>query len=105
MERHDHSDAVSKLTRRASWQDFATALGLSKRELEIVEHLLALEDNDAAIAAALGISRHTVHTHLLRLYRKLGVNSRSQLVATVMVAYIDHAYPLSPTTPGMDSIP
>jgi DNA-binding CsgD family transcriptional regulator len=105
MEQHDHRQAISSLTRRRSWHDFATAIALSKRELEIVHHLLALEDNDAAIAAALGISRHTVHTHLLRLYRKLGVKSRCQLVATVTIAYIDHAYPSCPTDPGTDPLP
>ena len=37
-----------------------------------------------AIALELGISQHTVHTYLSRLYRKLGVTSRVQLVLSVL---------------------
>jgi DNA-binding CsgD family transcriptional regulator len=40
------------------------------------------------IADHLGISPHTVHTHIERLYRKVGVASRVSLVRRVFVEYL-----------------
>jgi DNA-binding CsgD family transcriptional regulator len=54
--------------------------------------MLAGLDDEQGLASSLGISRHTVHTHIERLYRKLRVNSRSQLIAAVFVAYATHAH-------------
>jgi DNA-binding CsgD family transcriptional regulator len=54
--------------------------------------MLAGIEDEQGLATSLGISRHTIHTHLERLYRKLRVNSRSQLIAAVFVAYVTHAY-------------
>ncbi|WP_343945586.1 helix-turn-helix transcriptional regulator, partial [Pseudonocardia zijingensis] len=36
--------------------------------------------NNAEVAAALFVSRKTVEAHLTRIYRKLGVRSRTELV-------------------------
>jgi hypothetical protein len=41
---------------------------------------------------ALGIPRHTVHTYLDRLYRKLGVNSRAQLISVLFAAYVEMSH-------------
>jgi hypothetical protein len=38
------------------------------------------------------ISRHTVHTYLDRLYRKLGVNSRAQLISVLFAAYVEMSH-------------
>jgi len=39
--------------------------------------------DDRQIAGRLFISPHTVKTHIKRIYEKLGVHSRAQLVATL----------------------
>ena len=43
---------------------------------------------DRAIASDLGVSVHTVRTHLERLFRKLGVHSRTGVAVAVLEAYI-----------------
>jgi DNA-binding NarL/FixJ family response regulator len=55
----------------------------SARELEILE-LAAQDIKTAEIARRLLISSSTVNTHLARVYRKLGVNSRTAAVAKVV---------------------
>jgi DNA-binding CsgD family transcriptional regulator len=57
--------------------------GLSKREQEIGALLVA---GYAAVnaAAVLGLSEHTVRTYVRRLYRKLGVSNRVELVRLYM---------------------
>lgn len=51
---------------------------LGKREREVLAGLLDGE-TEAAIAERLGISPHTVHTHVRTLYLKLGVHNRVDL--------------------------
>jgi DNA-binding CsgD family transcriptional regulator len=53
---------------------------LSRREQEILGWLRRGESN-TAIAAALDISPHTVKNHLQRIFRKIGVNNRTQAAA------------------------
>jgi DNA-binding CsgD family transcriptional regulator len=64
------------------WDRLAQALKLSPRETQIIRSILQ-DRKERAIAADLGISPHTVHAHLERLYHKLGVSSRVQLVVRV----------------------
>ena len=45
--------------------------------------------SETAIDRILGISQHTVHTHLERLHRKLNVTSRPQLIARIFATYVD----------------
>jgi DNA-binding NarL/FixJ family response regulator len=52
---------------------------LTPRESEVLEHLRA-GDSNAQIAAALHVSVETVRTHARRVYRKLGVRTRRELV-------------------------
>lgn len=54
---------------------------LSERELQIVAAIVAGHPNKG-IGAALGISQKTVEWYLARLFRRLGVQSRSELAAT-----------------------
>ncbi|MCK6212365.1 response regulator transcription factor [Georgenia sp. EYE_87] len=56
------------------------ATALTAREVEVLERL-ALGDSNEAIAAALFLSRATVKTHLVHIYDKLGVTSRTAAVA------------------------
>ena len=52
---------------------------LSPRQREIASQAIAGRD-DKTIAAALGISEHTVGNHLRAIYARLGVRKRSQLL-------------------------
>lgn len=55
------------------------ALGLSPREVEMLEALASGESNKE-IARRFGISPNTVKTHLARVYEKLDVQRRMQAV-------------------------
>lgn len=59
---------------RARWN------GLSRREEEILACLCRGATN-IDIAATLGVSPHTVKNHLQRIFRKIGVNNRTQAAA------------------------
>ena len=71
----------------ARWYAIGDFLHLSRRELEIV-HCLFDDLAEAAIARELSISPHTVHTHLERLYRKLGVTSRCGAILRVFAEHV-----------------
>jgi DNA-binding NarL/FixJ family response regulator len=68
---------------------------LSSREVELLERIVHGE-TEAVIAGRLGISPHTVRTHVKNIYRKLRVRSRA---AAVRLAYEKHLLhpPLGPT--------
>jgi DNA-binding CsgD family transcriptional regulator len=70
-----------------TWRLLTRSLRLSLREAQIV---LAIFDDEkeSAMASDLGISPHTVHTHIDRLYRKLSVSSRVALVLRIFVEYL-----------------
>jgi DNA-binding NarL/FixJ family response regulator len=53
---------------------------LSPREIEILQ-LVAYGSTTKEVADSLGISFHTVKTHLERIFEKLGANDRAQAVA------------------------
>jgi len=53
---------------------------LSERELEVLR-LLATGRSNAEMAAELFVEQSTVKTHLIHLYSKLGVHSRTKAVA------------------------
>ncbi len=66
-----------------AWEALKIELVLSPREVQIAQAILQ-DQKELAIAQKLGISHHTVHTHLERLYRKLRVNSRIELVVRLV---------------------
>lgn len=55
------------------------SLGISERELEVLEALAAGQSNKE-IARTLAISPNTVKTHIARLYAKLHVNGRVRAI-------------------------
>ena len=70
-----------------AWLDLAPKLRLSPRELQIVRGVFE-DHKEEVIAFELGISPHTVNTYFQRLYAKLGVSSRPQLILCVMQHYL-----------------
>ena len=71
----------------------AEVLGLMGRALDIVRLLLDGSDEQAA-ARTLGISRATVHTHLQRIYNRLGVHCRCDLALRVLTLILSCRPPL-----------
>jgi len=70
-----------------AWPLLARALRLSARELQIVQAVF--DDRDAAvIAASLGITSEAVFRHLQRIYIKLRIGSRAELIARVAAEYL-----------------
>jgi DNA-binding NarL/FixJ family response regulator len=62
---------------------------LSKREREILQKV-AVGSTTRQVATELGISPHTVKTHLERIFEKLGANDRAQAVAIAIRTGIVH---------------
>ena len=56
---------------------------LSKREREVVEHLADGLTN-REIGARMGLSQHTVKNYLLRIFDKLGVSNRVELLSLTL---------------------
>ena len=69
------------------WSSIARALGLSGRELDVVRCILDGRSEEST-ARALGISSHTVHTHIDRLHRKLQVGNRAELILRIFAEYV-----------------
>ncbi len=70
-----------------AWAEIAHSLKLSGRQLEIVRNIF---DNytEATIASNLRVSEHTIHSHLNRVFQKLHVNTRAQMVLRVMQEFL-----------------
>jgi DNA-binding CsgD family transcriptional regulator len=68
---------------RSSCPDSEPQIALSPREQEVVR-LVAKGHSNKAIAAVLEISPWTVSTHLRRVFAKLGVSSRAEMVACAL---------------------
>ena len=81
--RNDHSFLHDR-----EWQVIIDRLNCSPREIEIVQYVMS-DLKETAIASRLDISSHTVHTHMKRLYAKLGVASRVELILRVFREYAD----------------
>ena len=64
----------------AALRKAVTGDGLSPRETEVLR-LIALGHTSAEIAQKLNLSRRTVETHRARIHRKLGLDTRAQLVS------------------------
>jgi DNA-binding NarL/FixJ family response regulator len=74
---------------RTASPDEARATPLSKREREILQRV-ADGATTRQVASDLGISPHTVKTHLERIFEKLGANDRAQAVAIAIRTGIVH---------------
>ncbi|TDJ54060.1 MAG: response regulator transcription factor [Ignavibacteria bacterium] len=68
----------NKTEKKSDKQEF----DLTNREIEILQSIVQ-DDTEYAIAMNLGISGHTVRTHVKNIYRKLQVHSRGAVVKAV----------------------
>ena len=66
-----------------AWSEIAKALGITKREMQIIQGVF---DNltQKGIASRLNMNEHTVHTHLNRLFKKLNITTRTELVLRII---------------------
>jgi DNA-binding CsgD family transcriptional regulator len=71
--------SIQRATPARRAEVYCRAIGLSRRETQLVEHLVTGADTRST-ARALDISEHTVNDHLKSIFAKAGVNSRPQLV-------------------------
>jgi DNA-binding CsgD family transcriptional regulator len=69
------------------WLILFESLRLSPREAQVAQAIFD-DESEVAIADALALSTHTVHSYLERLYRKLQVNSRCGLVVRIFAEYV-----------------
>ncbi|MGZ8579589.1 MAG: LuxR C-terminal-related transcriptional regulator, partial [Actinomycetota bacterium] len=74
---------------QSAGSDEQRATPLSKREREILQKV-ADGSTTRQVATELGISPHTVKTHLERIFEKLGANDRAQAVAIAIRTGIVH---------------
>ena len=79
--------AIPDFLLEAEWEALLASLRLSTREGEIAAGIL-LGISTELIGERLGISTHTVHTHMERLFRKLGVRSRCEVAVRLFGSYV-----------------
>jgi DNA-binding CsgD family transcriptional regulator len=74
---------VRKHRLRHAVADPASLAGLSPQELQVAR-IAGRGQNNLEVAAALFVSRKTVEAHLTRVYRKLGIRSRTELARILL---------------------
>jgi DNA-binding CsgD family transcriptional regulator len=82
-----------------AWDDLQDRLRLSGRELQIIKAVFEGWP-ESAIAVHLGMSPHTVHTHMERLHHKLDVKDRVGLVLRIVSTYLRLRGPIAASSPG-----
>ena len=84
--------AKGEIFSKGEWAKLIQQLLLSPREVQIIRLLCTGHKNYSA-ASVLGISPETVRTHLKRLYAKLGVRDRFELLCLLVCTARD-SHPL-----------
>jgi len=70
-----------------AWLAIARGLDMSERQIQVVRGIFD-DEIESTIASRLGISSHTVHTHIERIHHKLGVHDRVELVLLVIAEFL-----------------
>jgi DNA-binding NarL/FixJ family response regulator len=83
----DLASAVAERIKSNSVTTSEFSSALTKREIEVLRHL-STDRPIIAIAATLHISINTMKTHLKNLYRKMGVENRTQAVDKAKANFI-----------------
>jgi two-component system, NarL family, response regulator DegU len=78
-----HPTLTRAFIEEAQYVDSRPETPLSRRESEILQ-MVAYGATTKEVAHKLGISPHTVKTHLERIFEKLGANDRAQAVAIAL---------------------
>ena len=73
----------SSLLTDHAWLEISRTLDLTKRELQIVQSVFD-NQHEVEIAKCFKLSPHTVHMHMNRLFKKLTVTSRTELVLRIV---------------------
>ena len=83
----DLASAVAERIRSDARKNSEFSSSLTKREIEVLRHL-STDRPISAIAGTLHISINTMKTHLKNLYRKMGVENRTQAVEKAKANFI-----------------
>lgn len=78
---------TSTIISNDEWRAISDSLELSSRQFEILKHVVDGSD-DAVTSEKLGISVHTVRSHIKRIRQKLGVHNRADLISRVFLSYL-----------------
>jgi DNA-binding CsgD family transcriptional regulator len=95
MNTSDHHLPGCSLFPSEVWAHLCRVLQLSPREIQIVQGVFD-DHKEETIACNLGISPHTVNTYFQRLYAKLHVSSRPQLILRILAEYLKPAGRVGP---------
>jgi DNA-binding CsgD family transcriptional regulator len=90
--------SASAIFSDSAWTAIGRTLRLTRRELEIVRKVLD-DRKELAIASDLGLSAHTVHTHMQRLHNKLRVVDRVSLVMCIISEFFKLTLAFPPVLP------
>ena len=90
----------SAILSNKEWDELWGDLEISPRALQLVQSIFD-DKTEVGIAYDLKISVHTVHSYLIRIYRKFGVSSREQLLVYIFGKYLQqHRLPESQRSAG-----
>ena len=90
----------SSIFPKREWNQLGFELKLSPRALQLVRGIFD-DQTEEAIAYDLSISVHTVHSYLARIYQRLGVCSRVELLVYIFGRYLEqHRSPKSRRSAG-----
>ncbi len=73
---------------KKEWQVLRRDLKLSPRAMQLVRGIFD-DQTEEAIADDMSISVHTVHSYFTRIYQRLGVCSREQLLVFMFGRYLE----------------